>query len=627
MSNNIHESKKLNDRDNFISIHDNQKSPTKVRPSISDNSNKNSNIMNNVNINQKNSINFNVSVGSSHNNHITHSISKSDEKSKNENFYLRDYSKEQKNMSKDGLSDESDEELSLEKINKKNIFLTKDNENKASNIINEINGLKLKINDIIKNQHWKYMTSFESFMEEIRDELLEKVNKLKQQERDKRKNENLHLMTCERDFYKQEAVRLNMICKQLNENYEKTLKEKRTLVLDIKNMNEKWKESEKINKHLLLELECKIQENIELEKENNMYKQEVGSFSNSNDNNNNNNYNINNANNNNIIVNINNGFENKTNSNFFPKLSNTQYSKISKFSNNQIKAKTSNTNYNESKSRKNKWVSENIDTSNSPNKEELKQELQRTNYRETSLENLNKQNVKLVNEKNKYLTCLKTISKNKYEKNRLENILNDCIESVRNDIIKRKENSGYTKHEIKKGLKLDEKLDKEINDIKNTRCNKEDAKFLIKDKYTLLEKFILDEEVLTKLRDVIFNEKKMMETNGFTAFRNTNYTNNSDENIKNQTTSNFGNSFNNTAINFNNNEKSNFNPNATNLNKFHNLTKTDKFDFSKFNKFNRDKNSQNNTANEFFRKFKSANKTFYNKKNLRLEKMMPLFPF
>lgn len=471
------------------------------------------------------------------------------------------------------------------------------------------------------------MTTFESFMEEIRDELLEKINKLKQQERDKRKNENLHLMTCERDFYKQEAVRLNMICKQLNENLEKSVKEKKNLILDNKNMNEKWKESEKINKHLLLELECKIQENIDLENENNTIKKELENKTNSN-------ANLNLSNN--VVLNLNNGFENKTNtSNFFPKLGTTQYSKNSKISNNHLKSNNVNpnmnvnqnvnamnyTSYTKTNERKNKWISNNIETSNSPNKEEF----HKTIYRDNSIENLKGQNMKLITEKNKYLTCLKTISKNKFEKNRLENIFHDCVESVRNDIKKRKENAGFSKNEIKKGLILDEKLDREINDIKNAKCSKEENKFLIKDKYALLEKFILDEEVLNKLRDLIFNEKKMMDTNGFSAFRNTNYTNNSDVNPKNQTTSNFGQSFNNTAINFNNQNEI-VNANST-QNKFHNLTRTDRFDHSKLNKFDREKNSKNSTTNEFFRKFKSATKTFYNKKHLRLEKIMPMFPF
>ena len=163
---------------------------------------------------------------------------------------------------------DSDENFDI--VNEKELFITKElidkkNECKTKNheILNQINSLELKINDIVKNQHWKYMSSFEAFMEEIRGELLEKVENLKKQEKDKRKNENIHLITCERDFYKQESIRLNLICKEINEKNEELTNENKFLKIDNKNLGVKWKESEKINKHLLIELERNV-EKLEL---------------------------------------------------------------------------------------------------------------------------------------------------------------------------------------------------------------------------------------------------------------------------------------------------------------------------------------------------------------------------
>ena len=62
-------------------------------------------------------------------------------------------------------------------------------------------------------------------------------------------------MTCERDFYKQEAIRLNLICKELSLKNEHLITELKFQKTENKSMTVKWKESEKINKHLLIELE------------------------------------------------------------------------------------------------------------------------------------------------------------------------------------------------------------------------------------------------------------------------------------------------------------------------------------------------------------------------------------
>jgi hypothetical protein len=50
-------------------------------------------------------------------------------------------------------------------------------------------------------------------MDTVRKDLKEKIEKMEKVEKEKRKNENIHLIIAERDFFRQEAIRLNQICK------------------------------------------------------------------------------------------------------------------------------------------------------------------------------------------------------------------------------------------------------------------------------------------------------------------------------------------------------------------------------------------------------------------------------
>jgi ribosomal protein L1 len=50
-------------------------------------------------------------------------------------------------------------------------------------------------------------------MNTVRKDIKEKIERMEKLEREKRKNENIHLIIAERDFFRQEAMRLNQLCK------------------------------------------------------------------------------------------------------------------------------------------------------------------------------------------------------------------------------------------------------------------------------------------------------------------------------------------------------------------------------------------------------------------------------
>jgi hypothetical protein len=101
-------------------------------------------------------------------------------------------------------------------------------------------------------------------MDTVRRDIKEKIQKMEKIEKDKRKNENILLIITERDFFRQEAIRLNQLSKELTLKLEEINKEKKIRADEIINSRMKWKESEGINKQLLVELEKSLKVNKDL---------------------------------------------------------------------------------------------------------------------------------------------------------------------------------------------------------------------------------------------------------------------------------------------------------------------------------------------------------------------------
>jgi hypothetical protein len=70
-----------------------------------------------------------------------------------------------------------------------------------------------KIKSILTKHHHDYLKVFNEFMDTVRKDIKEKIERMEQVEKEKRKNENIHLVMAERDFFRQEAIRLNQLCK------------------------------------------------------------------------------------------------------------------------------------------------------------------------------------------------------------------------------------------------------------------------------------------------------------------------------------------------------------------------------------------------------------------------------
>lgn len=471
------------------------------------------------------------------------------------------------------------------------------------------------------------MTSFDSFMEEIRNELLEKINEMKRKEKDKRKNENVHLITCERDFYKQEAIRLNLICKELHAKNESLVNESKFLKTDNRNLSQKWKDSERINKHLLIELEKNIErlsqfeDQYETTKNTNQSKKQLSVIKDEINKNNNDYMNMskishleNEIDNSNIHLNtiekeskernnddivqvdIRDGFSNRNNIN--PNLPN-----IPKLQMNNINS-MNNTFFNKIPKMSNVNMINNMKNMNNTNSNfNFNDNINKEGNIDTKLSCISQLNKKLKLEKKKYFDYVSEVNQNQYKKNNLEKIFVESVETVKKDIMKRKFINNNSKKSQINYLPEHIDLEKEIN--KFTNSNK--TELLLKDKYALLENFLLNEEILGFLQKSIFS-MRMEESN---AFAKTNYTFNSTDKENNS----IANSNMNTFVNFpkfnNIARKLNPNPSAERFNSTGN---------SLFPKNNRmtGYNSMGKTKSIF-------NKTFHNNKMHRLERVIAFY--
>ena len=142
----------------------------------------------------------------------------------------------------------------------------------AKGLKGDIKNLDAAINEILEKHQNSYLNTFSTFMDTIRKEVTQQLEEKEKAAEEKRKENDIRLIKCERDFFRLEAVRLNGICKSFKEKIDELSFRNKLLSDELNTLKIKWKESENINKQLLFELESNIQNHKEMEEELNMTK-------------------------------------------------------------------------------------------------------------------------------------------------------------------------------------------------------------------------------------------------------------------------------------------------------------------------------------------------------------------
>lgn len=332
-------------------------------------------------------------------------------------------------------------------------------------------------------------------MDTVRKDLKEKIQKMEKIEKEKRKNENILLIITERDFFRAEAIRLNQLCKELSLKLEEMNKEMKIRAEEIQSSKTKWKESEGVNKQLVVELEKSLLVNKDLLK-----KLKIANKLNAENNKKNNFNSTHGANfykpNENKIQEENLNYGSSSNNNF-QNFNNMLHD-------NQLYDEFEMKGIQFANSKDNEKILRIIDKL----KSELKKEKTRSN--------------KIVGEFNKILL----------DKNKLEKIFIDCVEETRKEIMQRKikdalnnKNSNfYNQMKKKESFPV-------LNDVKYEN-------FLSSDKRKLLEMYLSKDEVVNFLRENIFklnNEDSKLNSDkkffGHNTLSNFNFSNKSQKSV------------------------------------------------------------------------------------------------
>ena len=127
---------------------------------------------------------------------------------------------------------------------------------KSSHILDDnVSQLENTIKAILDKQYDEYVKTFEQFMDSVRKELREKIEAMELEEKKRQKMNDIRIIKCERDFFRLEAIRLNGLCKDMSTKIEEMAFRMKLLTNELNTMTTKWKESENVNKQLLVELE------------------------------------------------------------------------------------------------------------------------------------------------------------------------------------------------------------------------------------------------------------------------------------------------------------------------------------------------------------------------------------
>ena len=136
----------------------------------------------------------------------------------------------------------------------------------------DINNLSKTIQEIVDKNHKDFISTFANFMDSVRKDLKLKLEQMEKIEEEKRKINDVKLVKCERDYFRLEAIRLSRMTNSLKKKIDDMALRMKLLNESVNNLQLKLKDSEGVNKQLLLELEKNIQSHKEIERELSMMK-------------------------------------------------------------------------------------------------------------------------------------------------------------------------------------------------------------------------------------------------------------------------------------------------------------------------------------------------------------------
>ena len=271
----------------------------------------------------------------------------------------------------------------------------------------DIDNLSNLLNSIIIRHHKDYVSSFTNFMNIVRKDLQMKLEQMEKVEEERRRKNNINIITCERDYFRMESIRMHDLCKKLQEQLNDVTIKMNLLKDEVIILQNKWKDSQNEKRQIVIDLEKNSLIAKELEKSINQLRE----------------------------------------------ILNKEQKKI---------------------------INEKIEKKD--NKEQL-------------INLIDKYKKDLEKEKIKNNKVLNELVQMKQERNKLENIFIDCVEETRKMIFNRRLKKSFERKNSRNKLS-----DSEINRSLNFDYNN----FLMVDKKQIIEDFILNDDVNSFIKEVMF---------------------------------------------------------------------------------------------------------------------------
>ena len=271
----------------------------------------------------------------------------------------------------------------------------------------DIDNLSNLLNSIIIRHHKDYVSSFTNFMNIVRKDLQMKLEQMEKVEEERRRKNNINIITCERDYFRMESIRMYDLCKKLQEQLNDVTIKMNLLKDEVIILQNKWKDSQNEKRQIVIDLEKNSLTAKELEKSINQLREIV----------------------------------------------------------------------------------------NKEQKKIINEKIEKKDDKEQLINLIDKYKKELEKEKIKNNKVLNELVQMKQERNKLENIFIDCVEETRKMIFNRRLKKSFERKNSRNKLG-----DSDINRSLNFDYNN----FLMVDKKQIIEDFILNDDVNSFIKEVMF---------------------------------------------------------------------------------------------------------------------------
>ena len=134
-------------------------------------------------------------------------------------------------------------QISEKSLNLPSIIPKKEDIQKLANKLDlSINNIEHVISQLLDKQKDEYIIAFSQFIDSIKQNLSVQLEEMEKAFEAKRKTNDIRVISCERDFFKGEAIRLSALCKKMKSEIKEISFNHKIMNMELANLKVKYKE-------------------------------------------------------------------------------------------------------------------------------------------------------------------------------------------------------------------------------------------------------------------------------------------------------------------------------------------------------------------------------------------------